>query len=254
MNEFGINMSFDENSGTFVYQDGAFGPTGEQRRKQDIKHILANPSCSGPDVLYTIAMDVGQEEDISQMRERNLLFGVVHYAKGFLGDELIRSQGHQHAISPSCNDSTCELYEIWNGEAFVYMQDPNSNMCYGVHANVGDKVIVPPHWVHATMNADPNTSMEFGAWCVRDYGFDYREVHVKHGIAFYPQIINNRIEWEQNPNEKNKILKIVEASELVKFNIANDVPIYRQFQTDPDKFLFVAKPHLAAKLWQEFKL
>ena len=61
------------------------------------------------------------------------------------------SQGHIHAISPSCNASTCEVYEIWSGEAYIYMQQyggDDAGNCYAVHAKAGDVVIVPPGWVH----------------------------------------------------------------------------------------------------------
>ena len=43
--------------------------------------------------------------------------------------------------------------------------------CFAVHARTKDVVIVP-RVAHCTINADPSRAMLFGAWCVRDYGFD----------------------------------------------------------------------------------
>lgn len=45
------------------------------------------------------------------------------FGDGIVGEEPVRSQGHIHVISPSCNASTCEVYEIWLGEAYIYMQE-----------------------------------------------------------------------------------------------------------------------------------
>ena len=99
----------------FEYGQNVFGPIVENRSLDAIRKNLMDPDCTGPDIVYTIAMDVGRKEDQENMLKRNLLYGVVTYAKGKLGKEPVRSQGHIHAISPSCQMSTCEVYEIWTG-------------------------------------------------------------------------------------------------------------------------------------------
>lgn len=107
----------------FEYDQNVFGPIVENRSLDAIRKNLMDPDCTGPDIVYTIAMDVGRKEDKENMLKRNLLYGVVTYAKGKLGKEPVRSQGHIHAISPSCQMSTCEVYEIWTGAAYIYMQE-----------------------------------------------------------------------------------------------------------------------------------
>src|SRR6202167_5312917 len=86
----------------------------------------------------------------------NPLFGVVVYASGRLGDEPVRSQGHIHAIAPHCGWSTPEVFEIWEGRAIVYAQESaedDPGRCFAVTAGPGDKVVVPPGWAHAVINA-----------------------------------------------------------------------------------------------------
>src|SRR5512140_1935730 len=80
----------------FSYGPGVFGPDVEHRSLDSIRASLLDPGCSGPDPVYAIAMDVGKEADRLLLRERNLLFGVVTYAAGRLGQEPVRSQGHVH--------------------------------------------------------------------------------------------------------------------------------------------------------------
>jgi len=65
-------------------------------------------------------MDVGRIEDLSELKQRMLLFGIVIYATGKLGDEPVRGQGHVHAVAPHCGWSTPELFEIWQGHAIIY--------------------------------------------------------------------------------------------------------------------------------------
>jgi len=68
-------------------------------------------------------MDVGHTEDLSELKKRMLLFGIVIYASGKLGDEPVRSQGHVHAVAPHCGWSTPELFEIWQAHAIIHAQE-----------------------------------------------------------------------------------------------------------------------------------
>lgn len=242
----------------FKYLDGVFGPkTTELRKLDDIRGSLLNQDCTGPEVVYAIVMDVGKEKDREMLIKRNLLFGVVSYSAGRMGDEPVRSQGHVHAVSKSCGSSTPEVYEIWDGEAFIYMQETTDDMpgrCYAVHAKAGDVVIVPPYWAHMTVNADPSTPMTFGAWCVRDFGFVYDGVRKHHGLAWFP-LINEKDEivWEKNNNYMTDGLEMNGAREYKEFSIDSGIPIYTQFEKDPDKFMFVSNPSMARDLWEKFE-
>jgi glucose-6-phosphate isomerase len=44
----------------FVYGDGCFGPVVENRKLDDIRKSLHDPDCDGPEIVYSIAMDVGK--------------------------------------------------------------------------------------------------------------------------------------------------------------------------------------------------
>lgn len=253
----GFDIKIQKDPLGFQYGKHVFGPQPELRTLDSMRASLKDPQAIGPQILYCISMDVGETKDLPSMIERQLLFGVVTYAKGTIGDEPVRSQGHIHAISPSCQSSTCEVYEIWDGEAYIYMQESGSDdagECYAVYAKAGDVVIVPPGWVHATINANVDKNMTFGAWCVRDYGFDYQAVRAHQGIAFYPIVKDQMIEWKFNDMYKKGHLTLKNAREYPEFHIEKGKPIYQQFQEDPDKFLFVSKPFLAKDIWENMKI
>ena len=106
----GIDIGITENPLGFIYGKDVFGPTVENRWLDDIRSSLLDPKCEGPDIVYSIAMDVGKTVHKALLQKQHLLFGVVAYAKGSLGMEPIRSQGHIHKVSPFSQWSTPEVY------------------------------------------------------------------------------------------------------------------------------------------------
>ena len=252
----GFDIKILNNPLGFSYGEGTFGPVVENRRLDDIRKSLKNPDCSGPDILYSIAMDVGKEKDLQAMKERNLLYGAVIYASGRIGNEPVRSQGHIHSISKSCEYSTPEVYEIWSGEAVIYMQEKAEDepgKCFAVKAYPGDVVIVPPSWAHATINSNPSENLVFGAWCVRDYGFEYEGVRRHKGLAWYLVFDKSgKMSWIHNEMYNECDLIIKNPREYKEFGIRKEVPIYTQFEKDSDSFLFVSNPKSVSNLWQNF--
>ena len=252
----GFAITVTEDPPGFVYGHGVFGPEPEKRTLDAIRRSLADPDCSGPEYVYSIVMDVGKEKDRDRIRERNLLYGAVVYARGMLGSETVHSQGHMHAVSPSCGMRTCELYEIWSGEAYIYMQEyggDDPGRCYAVHSLPGDVVIVPPGWVHAAIVADPSRNLSFGAWCVRDYGFDYECVRRHQGIAWSYRIEEGKGIFRQNPAYAPCTLQVVRPRLYSEFGLEPGKPVYTQFEEDPDRFRFVADPRACPVSWDTFK-
>ncbi|MEJ7678162.1 MAG: glucose-6-phosphate isomerase family protein [Segetibacter sp.] len=187
-----------------------------------------------------------------------LLYGVVTYTAGRLGSEPIRSQGHIHRKSMHSGCSPPEIYEIWNGNAIIYMQEyaeTNPGRCYAVYANVSDVVVVPPGWAHATISANPETPLTFGAWCDREYGFLYDKVRAHQGLAWYPLLDKkNNLSWKANPNySSTKLVEKFPADYSELLNIEKGLPIYSQFEKDTERFQFVSKPYLKREIWKNFE-
>ena len=240
----------------FEYGLTVFGPVVENRTLDSIRNSLRDPQCSGPDPVYAIAMDVGKSEHRRLLIQHHLLYGAVTYAIGRLGDEPVRSQGHIHKISPLSGWSTPEVYEIWSGKAIIYMQETaedHQGRCFAVKANPGDVVIVPPNWAHATISAEPEQPLTFGAWCDREYGFEYEAIRRHKGLAWFPVISENgAIEWHKNLNYLDCEL-IVKRPELYhQFAIEPGKSIYSQYEENPLRFEFVSQPQTVAEKWKGF--
>ncbi|MCG2462365.1 hypothetical protein K8352_16510 [Flavobacteriaceae bacterium F89] len=240
----------------FKYGETCFGPTVETRKLDAIRKSLMDPNCTGPDIVYAIAMDVGKKEHQSLLKELHLLFGVVTYASGRLGNEPIRSQGHIHSRSAYAGGwSTPEVYEIWEGKAIIYMQETandNPGKCYAIHAAPGDIVVVPPFWAHATISADSETPLTFGAWCNRNYSFEYDEVRAHNGLAWYPVYKHGQLTWQANKNYDRSGLIEKSPESYSELGIQQEKSIYSIFEEDPKIFEYVPRPYLIEKYWQNF--
>jgi len=240
----------------FSYGDDVFGPEVEYRTLDSIRKSLRNPQCSGPDPVYSIAMDVGKKEHLEILKKLHLLYGVVTYAAGKLGDEPVRSQGHIHKVSPLSGWSTPEVYEIWSGKAIIYMQETakdDPGRCFAVEAGPGEVVVVPPGWAHATISADPEQPLTFGAWCDRAFGFEYEDVRAHNGLAWFP-VINKggEIDWIQNSKyHQSKLIQKI-PSDYQFLGIKKGKSLYAQFEEDANRFLFVPKPVLKEEVWNAF--
>jgi glucose-6-phosphate isomerase len=252
-----LDVRFSENNLAISYGPGVFGPAPEARRLDDIRKSLLEPNCKGgPDPVYNIAMDVGRTNDRASLQEKMLLFGVVIYAKGRLGQEPVRSQGHVHAISPHSDWSAPELFEFWNGRAVVYAQEKtseNPGQCFAIEAKPGDVVVVPPGWAHFVANADPGASMVFGAWCDREYCFVYDGVRARGGLAWYPVLAADQtLSWQRNPRYAESHLTQKSARNYPELGLLAGVPIYEQFSRNPETVEWVSHPARFEQLWKTF--
>jgi glucose-6-phosphate isomerase len=242
---------------TFAYDDGVFGPEPEFRRIDDIRPSLRDPKCAGPDPVYSIVMDVGREDHRSELARRMLLFGVVAYASGRLGDEPVRSQGHVHSIAPHCGWSMPELFEIWEGRGIVYAQEfagDDPGLCFAVSAGPGDQVVVPPGWPHCVINGDPQRLLVFGAWCDRQYGFVYDQVRAHHGLAWFPVLDEKGlIHWEPNLRYGASTISVRNSRVYPELGLNPRVPIYEQFTEDPEAVQWVSEPGQFEWMWPDFE-
>lgn len=252
--KYGLDMLIHHQPMGFSYGEETLGPLPEIRTLDQIRASLRDPECAGPEQVYAIAMDVARISDIAELKKRMLLFGVVTYASGRLGEEPIRSQGHIHRVSAHSGWSPPELYEIWQGKAIIYMQEfvaDDPGRCFAILAEAGDKVLVPPGWAHATVSASPHEPLTFGAWCDREYGFEYEAMRAYKGLAWYPILQDEHVAWQHNRHYMPGRLHTTSPRKYREFGIT-DEPLYQQFVDDPARFQFISKPGMVAEKWVNF--
>ncbi len=253
----GLDLSVDPSTLDFHYGPGVRGPRPEYRFLDAIRSSLLDTQCSGPEVVYSIAMDVRREENEADLEARYLLFGVVAYAAGRLGREPVRSQGHVHAIAPHNGYSTPELFEIWEGTALIYAQESTSDdpgRCMAITAGPGEKVVVPPGWAHAVINGDVDRRMIFGAWCDRQYGFDYTGIRAHGGLAHFPVVEDDGgIGWVANTRYTQSSMQVRSSRSYPELGLDPKEAIYTQYRTHPEAVEWVAQPQRFSDLWHSFE-
>lgn len=248
----GLDVKLRPGTLAFDYGPNVSGPPVEMRRLKDIRASLKNPDCSGPDPVYGIAMDVCRRADADDLQKRYLLFGAVAYARGRLGEEPVRSQGHIHAPAPHSGWSTPELFEIWEGRAIIYAQEfaeDDPGRCIAIEAGPGDQVVVPPGWAHAVINADEHSQMVFGALCERQYGFLYDGIRAHGGLAWFPVLREGEIQWQPNPGYRPSQLAVRRPRGYPELGLDPKTSIYRQYQSNPEALQWVSEPARVAALW-----
>lgn len=252
----GLDIRLRRDELGFEYGPEVIGPQPEFRSLDSIRPSLKDPDCSGPDPVYGIAMDVARACDIPVLRQRMLLFGVVAYAAGRLGEEPVRSQGHVHAVASHSGWSPPEWFEIWEGTAIVYAQQSagdNPGTCVAITAHPGEHIVVPPGWAHCVINADESRRMVFGALCDREYGFVYDDVRRHHGLAWFPVFGSGEaLSWERNKAYGESRLIERRARTYPELGCDSDCSIYRQFLSDPDSVNWVSEPERMCQLWPRF--
>jgi glucose-6-phosphate isomerase len=201
-------------------------------------------------------MDVGRPRHRSELQARHLLFGVVVYAGGQLGEEPVRSQGHIHRISRFSGWSPPEIFEIWQGQALIYMQEraeDDPGRCIAIEVCAGDRVVAPPAWAHAVVSADPIEPLVFGAWCDRDYGFEYEGVRSHGGLAWFPVLEKGAISWKPNKRYLPAELQIRKARSYPELGLDSKIPLYTFLDHKPSGIQWVSQPALMRDVWGHFE-
>jgi glucose-6-phosphate isomerase len=140
----------------------------------------------------------------------------------------------------------------------IYMQEAtldDPGRCFAIEAQPGDKVVIPPQWAHAVINADPDEVMLFGACCVREYGFEYRAIRARGGLAWFPVWVEEeqQLKWQRNPSYHASSLVTRQPRQYSELNLRHDTPIYKQFSIDPESLQWISDPLKNAGIWEKFE-
>lgn len=245
----GLPVILDPASLTLTFGDGVTSNSVEQRRIADIRAMLRDPEAEGPDPLYSIYMDVRPSALGRQLADRGLGFGAVVDSPGRIGREYVRSQGHIHSAPAGTNVPYLEIYEIWHGSGQIYLQDRAERSVTAValvEVGKGDKVIIPPGWVHVVVNTGP-TPLAFGALYALDATLIYEPLRKLGGTAWAVLADGT---FACNPRYDSAPRPVtVRAREYPEYGIVRSLPILTAFGGQPDRYDYVVSPQDFAGVW-----
>ncbi len=244
----GMDIELDLEGLRFVFGSDMHGVPSEQRKLDAVRASLMDPQCAGPDLLYTIYMDFCREADRARILADGLLYGGVIYTAGAMGREFVRSQGHRHTRNAH-GVSFPEVYEFWHGRGLLYMQKevgPQITDCRVIECGPGDVAIVPPDWVHLTVNVGQGP-LAFGAWCARGQGFDYEGVRRLRGGAWYFLVDGTRV---PNPRYTRVAEPVPQpVRDYPEFDLVQQRPVYEQYLERTARLRFMSHPHEFMDEW-----
>ena len=105
----------------------------------------------------------------------------------------------------------------------------------------------------ATLSVAPDSALTFGAWCDREYGFEYEGVRTHGGLAWHALLDDDgRMEWHPNARYLPRDLSIGPPHDYRELGLEKGTPIYVQTEKHPAAIQWVSDPGLLAEEWREF--
>ena len=95
-------------------------------------------------------------------------------------------------------------------------------------------------------------TMVFAALCDRQYGFVYDEVRARGGPAWFPVFEDGLLRWQPNPAYLSSTLRVGTPRSYGEFNVRTGVPLYEQFEADPEALQWVSDPARMSAYWRDF--
>jgi len=246
----GLPVTLDPETLTLDFGDGITTDPLAQRRIEDIRPMLPDPEASGPDPLYSIYMDIRPPGLVHDLHARGLGYGAVVDSPGRIGGEFVRSQGHIHSSPPGTTTPYLEIYEFWHGTGAVYLQDaarPNLTDVMLVDVRAGDKLIIPPGWVHVVVNSGP-TALAFGALYATGAELLYGPLRAMNGTAWAVLAdgtfaANPRYDDPPRPHRTR-------AREYSEYGVTRDRPLLAAFADDHALYDYVVRPEAFPEVWE----
>jgi len=244
----GFEVALDPHGLELRFGEGITSDPPQVRRKADIRQMLLDPQAEGPDHLYTIYMHIRLGR-VAALEERGLGLGAVVYAAGTVGRERVRSQGHVHSCPPGTELAYSEVYEFWYGSGLMYLQDvasPEVSRVLLVPVGPGDKVPIPPGWVHVVVNTGEEP-LVLGAVYALETRLLYEPLRELGGTAYYVLADGG---LERNPRYRRvPEPRRVSVPRGRQACLEPDLPMVRALMEDPSCYDYVSRPQEHRALW-----
>jgi glucose-6-phosphate isomerase len=151
---------------------------------EQLRPFLENPDAQGPAVVARYHGPVFRESEQKLWLARGLSYGILEVLPGLIGREWVTFPGHVHR-GPR-RTSLPSVAEVMHGYGGVYLQGvgPRYRESSIVWLHPGDRIILPPGFGHAWINAgtDPFILAEVHASRTE---YDFVEVARHRGMGFY---------------------------------------------------------------------
>ena len=264
----GLPLQFDDENLLLVSTSSDLVlPEPGLRRLDDLRPVLLDPNCAGPDSVYRMYRDVRLRAHDNILRQYSLRYDISVFWGTKLGREYFKTYGHYHPPIPSDPVlSYPEVYEVLYGEALFLLQrvdDIYKDLFYvevkdiiAIHVRAGEKVIMPPNYGHVTINLGPGPMVDAN-WVCNDFSSHYVSVRQARGFAYYLIDDGGKPRWIPNEKYRQPLppLRQAETLEAPELGIRLDTPLYISGSSSPATLTWLCSPaDYLEQIWDSIKI
>jgi glucose-6-phosphate isomerase len=104
------------------------------------------------------------------------------------------------------------------------------------------------------ISAGSREPLVFGAWCDRDYGFEYEAVRARGGLAWFPVLDDGgAVQFRPNANYVRREIEVRLARRYPELGLEASLPLYDHLPKKPDAIQWVSEPQLLKNVWPVFE-
>jgi len=171
---------------------------------------------------------LNEEEPLKLIEQNNLRPDITIIPPGMVGEEFIRTEGHEHL------SSLPEVYETVLGKNIYFLFKRKSTDSddiedvIAVFAEEGDHVIFPPGYQHVSINIG-NTPFIMTDWVSTNANPDFRFIKKHNGLPYWVVKGKKGVEFVKNPRYKGEvpeIRRVKPAEEITEFSLKKGVPMF----------------------------
>ena len=160
-------------------------PKPAVRTIEDMRPVLADPSCATSGILYFMYRDLAKSDaDRNWLRHHNLRYDLTVIPSRIICGEWVKTKGHYHPKNPA-GIGYPEIYQVIEGQAHYLLQSRDLDDVVMISAHAGDLVIIPPEYGHISINPSPDTTLTMANIVSTAFESEYGEYEKYHGGAYY---------------------------------------------------------------------
>lgn len=218
------------------------------RYRKDMDDVLFARRAEEIEELYYMYRGVALDRDRELIRQKGLRYDVTVLVPGTLGTEYVKTAGHYHPEKPGTGLTYPEVYEVLHGRAHYLMQrlhpqHPGQlDTVILVAAKPGDKVLIPPHFGHITINPGDDY-LVMSNWVAEEFTSIYEPVREAGGGAYFQLATNEGSEFVANQHYRVlPPLQRCPVTPVPQLNLITGFPLYRLFQENREALNFLTCP------------
>jgi glucose-6-phosphate isomerase, archaeal len=164
--------------------DGELPPPAV-RTMEEMRPVLADPSCTCSDPLYFMYRDLAKSDaDWRWLHAHHLRYDLTVIPPRDLCGEWVKTKGHYHPKNPA-GVGYPEIYEVLEGSAHFLLQSRELDDIVMIGAGCGDVVIIPPGYGHVSINPSRDETLAMANIVSTAFESEYGEYESHHGAAYF---------------------------------------------------------------------